>query len=237
MYVMNKPARAIVRVVSNSSARFLDRAEAGHLLAIELSGLKGRNAVVLGIPRGGIIIAQELALRVEADLDIVLSRKLGTPGQSELAMGSLSEDGSVFVNEGVVQMFGVTDSDIEQEKARQMAEIQRRSRLIRHVLPKTPLKDRLVIVTDDGVATGATMQAALWAVRQEKPQRLIAAMPVASEEAIDRLAADADEIICLRQPAYFYAVGQFYIQFTQIEDEEVLRILEAEYTRRISKTN
>jgi putative phosphoribosyl transferase len=213
---MNKPARAKVRVISNSGARFLDRAEAGHLLAIELNGLKGRNGVVLGIPRGGIIVAQELALRIDADLDIVLSRKLGTPGESELAMGSLSEDGSVFLNNDVVRTFGITHYDIEQEKARQMAEIQRRSQLIRSVLPKTHLKDRLVIVTDDGVATGATMQA--------------------SEEAIDRLAADADEIICLRQPAFFYAVGQFYTQFTQVDDQEVLQILEAESSRRKSKT-
>jgi putative phosphoribosyl transferase len=233
---MNKPARAKVRVISNSGARFLDRAEAGHLLAIELNGLKGRNAVVLGIPRGGIIVAQELARRIEADLDIVLSRKLGTPGESELAMGSLSEDGSVFLNNDVVRTFGITNYDIEQEKARQMAEIQRRSRLIRSVLPKTPLKNRLVIVTDDGVATGATMQAALWAVHQEKPQKVIAAFPVASGEAIDRLAADADEIICLRQPAFFYAVGQFYTQFTQVDDQEVLQILEAESSRRKSIT-
>jgi putative phosphoribosyl transferase len=168
---------------------------------------------VLGIPRGGIIVAQELALRIDADLDIVLSRKLGTPGESELAMGSLSEDGSVFLNNDVVRTFGITHYDIEQEKARQMAEIQRRSQLIRSVLPKTHLKDRLVIVTDDGVATGATMQAALWAVHQ-----------------------DADEIICLRQPAFFYAVGQFYTQFTQVDDQEVLQILEAESSRRKSKT-
>ena len=235
--MMNKPARAKVRVISNSSARFLDRAEAGHLLAIELNGLKGRNAVVLGIPRGGIIVAQELARRLEADLDIVLSRKLGTPGQSELAMGSLSEDGSVFLNNDVVRTLGITDYEIEQEKVLQMEEIQRRSRLIRSVLPKTPLKGRLVVVTDDGVATGATMQAALWAVHQEKPQKVIAAFPVASEEAIYRLAADADEIVCLRQPALFYAVGQFYTQFTQVDDREVLQILESESTRRISKTN
>jgi len=134
-------------------------------------------------------------------------------------------------------MFGVTQSDIEREKDHQMAEIQRRSHLIRGILPRTSLKDRLVIVTDDGVATGATMQAALWAVYQEKPRRLTAAIPVASEEAVNKLAADVDEIVCLRQPAFFYAVGQFYSRFTQVEDEEVLKILKAESIRRISKNN
>jgi putative phosphoribosyl transferase len=113
-----------------------------------------------------------------------------------------------------------------------MAEIQRRSQLIRNVLPKTPLKERIVLVTDDGVATGATMQAALWAAHQEGPRRLIVAVPVASAEALDRLSADADEIICLRQPPFFYAVGQFYVQFYQVEDMDVLRILKDEVRRR-----
>jgi putative phosphoribosyl transferase len=235
--MMNQPSKSNVRIISHSGARFFDRVEAGYLLANEFNDLKSRNAVVLGIPRGGIIVAQELAHRLEADLDIVLSRKLGTPGESELAMGSLSEDGSVFLNNEVVRMFGVTQSDIEREKDHQMAEIQRRSHLIRGILPRTSLKDRLVIVTDDGVATGATMQAALWAVYQEKPRRLTAAIPVASEEAVNKLAADVDEIVCLRQPAFFYAVGQFYSRFTQVEDEEVLKILKAESIRRISKNN
>ena len=120
--------------------------------------LKGRRAVVLGIPRGGIIIAQALAREIEGDLDIVLSRKLGTPGQTELAMGALAEDGEVLLNQFVIYELGVPPSLIEQEKERQMAEIKRRTNLIRAVLPRVSLKGRIVIVTDDGVATGATMQ-------------------------------------------------------------------------------
>lgn len=232
MQRINIRPRAKLRIISRSYEPFRDRAQAGYLLAPELGDLRGKRAIVLGIPRGGIIVAKELASIIDVELDIVLSRKLGAPGQPELAMGSLAEDGTVFLNEGVVQLLGVTRQYIEQEKVRQTAEIQRRRQLIRSVLPKTLLKDRIVIVTDDGVATGATMQAALWAVLHENPQKLIAAIPVASEEALERLSTSADEIVCLRQPPYFYAVGQFYIQFYQVQDEEVLQILEDEARRR-----
>jgi putative phosphoribosyl transferase len=223
---------ARVHILSHNNEPFRDREQAGQLLGKELGELKGKNAVVLGIPRGGIVVARELALRIDADMDVVLSRKLGAPGQSELAMGALSENGAIFLNTEVVRELGVADREIEREKALQMAEIQRRSQLIRNVLPKTPLKERIVLVTDDGVATGATMQAALWAARQEGPRRLMVAVPVASAEALDRLSADADEIICLRQPPFFYAVGQFYVQFYQVEDMDVLRILKDEVRRR-----
>jgi putative phosphoribosyl transferase len=221
-----------LRVISHSGEPFRDRSRAGQLLAEQLGDLRGKKAVILGIPRGGIVVAKEIALVLEADLDIVLARKLGTPGEAELAMGSVSEDGKIFLNENVVRSLGITGPEIEEEKARQLQEIQRRSRIIRSALPKTPLVGRIVVVTDDGAATGATMQAALQAVRQEKPQKLIAAIPVASEEALERLSADADEIICLRQPLLFMAVGQFYRQFYQVQDEEVVQMLADEARRR-----
>lgn len=223
---------AKLRIISHSNERFRDRQEAGRLLGIELNNLRGRKAVVLGIPRGGIIVARELAQALDADLDIVLSHKLRTPGYPELAMGAVAEDGKLFLNEGLVQELGIENVRIEQEKARQLVEIARRAELIRRVLPKVPLKERLVIVTDDGVATGATTQAALWAVRQEHPRRLITALPVGSEEAIRRLAEDADETVCLRMPSFFDAVGQFYMRFDQIEDEDVLEILKEEHERK-----
>jgi putative phosphoribosyl transferase len=221
-----------IRVISNSSERFVDRVQAGKLLASEMSSLRDKQTAVLGIPRGGIIVARELAREIGADLDIVLARKLGTPGQNELAMGSVSEDGNVFLNREVVDTLGISERQIEFEKGRQMAEIQRRNRLIRTVLPKTPLQGHTVVLTDDGLATGATMQAALWAVRQEKPAKLIVAVPVASDEALFRLSPDADEVLCLRQPPFFSAVGQFYARFEPIEDEEVLAILGEEARRR-----
>jgi putative phosphoribosyl transferase len=221
-----------VRVISYSGEPFQNRSQAGKLLAEELTYLKDKKAVVLGIPRGGIVVAKYLAREIGADLDIVISRKLGAPNQSELAVGALAESGEVYLNQYVVNELGVSESYIEEEKERQMAEIKRRSQLIRSVLPRMPLKDRVVLITDDGVATGATMQAAVWAIRREKPRKLIVAIPVASEEAVTRLAQDVDELVCLRMPANFMAVGQFYYQFSQVTDEEVLEILKLEQMRR-----
>lgn len=226
---------AKLRIVSHSDEPFRDRQEAGQLLGRELNNLRGQKAVVLGIPRGGIIVARELARALEADLDIVLSHKLRTPGHPELAMGSVAEDGKLFLNEMVIRELSVDRAYIQQEKAQQLMEIARRSKLIRKIQPKVPLEGRLVIVTDDGVATGATTQAALWAVRGENPKKLIAAVPVSSEETIGRLAEDVDEIICLRAPPFFAAVGQFYTQFDPIEDEEVLKILREEPAKKRGK--
>ncbi|MDO8715613.1 MAG: phosphoribosyltransferase family protein [Dehalococcoidales bacterium] len=216
---------AQLRILSRSSAPFTNREEAGKLLGRELSEYRGQNVVVLGIPRGGIVLAREIARALGADIDIVLAHKLGTPGHQELAMGSVSEDGRLFLNQGVVREFDVGESYIQQEKARQIAEIKRRTDLIRRIKPKIPLQGKIVIVTDDGVATGATTQAAFWAVRLEQPKKLIAAMPVGPEDTIRRLAEDVDEMLCLRVPPLFAAVGQFYQQFDPVEDEEVLRIL------------
>jgi putative phosphoribosyl transferase len=230
-------SRANLRVLSYSEQPFRDREQAGHLLAEQLTDLQNKHAVVLGIPRGGIIVARELGRKIDPDLDIVLARKLGTPGQSELAMGSVSENGMVFLNERVINEVGISDREIGLEKARQMDEIQRRRQFIRRVLPKIPLKGRVVIVTDDGAATGATMQAALWAARQEEPQKLIAAIPVASEEALDRFTLAADDVICLRRPSNFFGVGQFYVRFSQVDDQEMLQILAEESAKRKIKSS
>ncbi len=221
-----------IKILSHSREPFQDRSQAGSLLAAELRNLKGKNAVVLGIPRGGIIVAQALARGIDANLDIVLSRKLGTPGHTELAMGALAETGEVILNPEVVKELYISESDLEAEKARQMAEIERRKEIIREVLPKVRLQGRTAVVTDDGLATGATMEAAIWAVRHEDPQQIIAAIPVASEEAVERIADDVDEVLCLRMPSYFMAVGQFYLEFGQTTDEEVLDILRQEQIRK-----
>jgi putative phosphoribosyl transferase len=234
-HLHNRKTRAKVRIVCRSGVPFRNRVEAGLLLVKELLNLKGQNAVVLGVPRGGIVIAEVVARGIDADLDIVLSRKLGAPGQSELAVGALAENGDVFLNERVVDGLSVSDSYIEQEKARQTIEIQRRSRLIRSVLPRVPLQGRIVVVTDDGVATGATLQAAVWAINDENPQKIIAAIPVASAEAVERLAEDVDEIVCLRLPEDFMAVGQFFSEFNQVTDDEVVSILRQEVERKAKK--
>lgn len=224
-----------LRIISFSPELFRDRQEAGRLLASQLQEIKGQKAVVLGIPRGGIVVARELAQALDAELDIVLSRKLRTPGHWELAMGSVAEDGKIFLNETVIQELNISKALIEQERQVQLAEIARRAALIRQVRPKVPLAGRVVVVTDDGVATGATTQAALWTVREEKPLKLIAAMPVGSHDTIVRLSKDVDEMVCLRTPPSFFAVGQFYSNFQQVEDEDVVAILKEATPKKVVK--
>jgi len=214
-----------LRIISYNNEIFEDRREAGRLLAAEFGSYRGQNVVVLGIPRGGMVVADEIAKELNVELDIVISRKLRTPGQEELAMGSVAENGKVFLNENIIRELGIDEASIKREKEVQLVEIARRSAVIRKVKAKADIKNRIAIVTDDGVATGATTQAALWAVRQEKPLKLIAAIPVGAEDTIRRLADEVDEIVCLRAPSFFSAVGQFYRFFGQVDDTEVLQIL------------
>lgn len=217
-----------VRIISYSEEPFSDRITAAKLLAKELGVFSGKDAVVLGIPRGGIVIAREISSALEARLDIVLTHKLGAPGNPELALGAITEDGRIFLNERLAGQLGAEGSYLNQEKERQLSVIKRRVEQYRKVLPKVPLKGNIAIITDDGVATGATMKAALWAARQEHPKMLIAALPVGPQDAIQELSRDADEVLCLRCPSFFGAIGQFYLDFSQVEDEEVLEILKQE---------
>jgi putative phosphoribosyl transferase len=222
---------ANIRIISYSGEPFRDRQEVGQLLAWELRSLPGRNLVVLGIPRGGIVVAREMARTLDAELDIVLAHKLPAPGHPELAMGSVAESGKVFLNEEVVRELGVSQQYIDEEARAQLEEIRRRARLVRRMRQRVPVKGKVAVVTDDGVATGATTQAALWAVRQEKPALLVAAIPVGPEDVVGRLAEAVDEMVCLRTPPFFSAVGQFYLRFEPVDDEDVLRILREEQKR------
>jgi predicted phosphoribosyltransferase len=219
----------ITRIISYSDEPFFDRREAGQLLADELRHLSDKETVVLGIPRGGIVVAAELAEALHADLDIVLSRKLGAPGNPELAIGAVSENGKFLINEEWAFQVGANKAYIEEEKARQWKEITRRREWYRDVRPKIDLKGKVVIVTDDGIATGATMEAALWVARQEGPKSLIGAVPVGAEDSLEKLTRYADELLCMRLPEFFAAVGQFYLNFPQVTDEEVLEILKKNY--------
>lgn len=214
-----------LRVVSYSGEYFESRKEAGRLLADTLKGSRGKDIVVLGIPRGGMVVANEISRALNSELDIVLARKIGAPGNPELAIGSVGEDGKIFLNEDMAFRVGADKTYVEEEKTRQLAEIKDRIQLFRQFKAKVPLKGKIVIVTDDGVATGATMQAALWAIRREKPKKLIAAIPVGAEENVNLLADYADEMVVLRVPWNFGAISQFYAHFGQISDEEVLKIL------------
>jgi predicted phosphoribosyltransferase len=212
--------------------------EAGDLLAHQLENVEIRGSkfqiplVVLGVPRGGVVVAREIAHALQADLDMVLAHKLGAPGNPELAIGAVCEDGKLFLDEEISSYMGVDDDYIKREKSRQLQEIARRVKHYRSVLPKIPLAGRVAIVTDDGVATGATLQAALWAVRQENPKKIVAALPVGPQETLEKLSRDADETICLQAPPFFSAISQFYSYFNQVEDEELLEILQEESKRR-----
>jgi predicted phosphoribosyltransferase len=210
--------------------------EAGGLLASQLKEFE-IPLVVLGIPRGGVVVAREIAHALDGDLDMVLAHKLGAPGNPELAIGAVCEDGRLFLDEEISSYMGVDDGYIKREKSRQMQELARRVNRYRSVLPKIPLSGRIVVVTDDGVATGATMQAALWAVRQEEPEKIVAALPVGPQETLEKLSHAADETICLQAPPFFSAISQFYSYFNQVEDEELLKILQEENKRRSSQQN
>jgi putative phosphoribosyl transferase len=213
-------------IISRSQDPFPDRCGAGEALGRELTRWHGPETVVLGIPRGGVIVAWRVAVALGAELDIMLSRKLGAPGNAELAVGSVAEDGRLFLDRDLAGRLGADDRYVEREKARQMEGIRKRLVLYRARKPKVPLGGRTVIVTDDGLATGATMQAALWSVRQDNPARLILAAPVAPEETLLRLSREADETVCLKVPPFFSAVGQFYRSFEQTTDGEVLAVLD-----------
>jgi len=221
-----------LRIISDSGEPFGDRTQAGDLLAGELEEFKGQKPVVLGVPRGGVIIARQVAERLQGDLDVVLAHKLGAPGNPELAIGAVCENGELFVDERIASYVGADDDYIEQEKNLQLQQIERRVQRYRQVLPRLSLEGRVVIVTDDGVATGATMQAALWAVRRENPATLVAALPVGPQDTMPKLSEHADETVCLRAPPVFSAIGQFYSQFAQVQDDELLKILNQENIRR-----
>jgi len=214
-----------LNIISRSSEPFLNRTQAAELLAQKLEKLTDKNTVILGIPRGGIVIAKNIAKKLSVDFDIVLSRKIGAPFNPEFAIGAVSEDGRVFFNKAVLYDIDIKQDYIKKAAQYELEEIKRRAALYRKVKPKLVLEGKTVIISDDGVATGVTMQATIWAVRQEKPNKVIIALPVGPYDVIVKLANESDEILCLRVPEFFSAVGQFYIDFPQIKDSQVLELL------------
>jgi predicted phosphoribosyltransferase len=180
---------------------------------------------VLGIPGGGVITAEALASELNADFDIILSRKIGAPGQPELAIGAVAEEGGIYLNREILDEVEADENYISEEVERQLGLIETRKNIYRSIMRMKKYESRDVIVVDDGVATGATMEAALWTVRKRNPRNLIAALPVGSRKSLEKLSKSADETICLRVPELFYAVGQFYKDFKQIDQEEIIAIL------------
>lgn len=205
---------------------FQDRADAARQLAAALAGFRSRHPVVLAIPRGAVPMGRIVADALGGALDVVLVRKLGAPGNPELAIGAIDEQGRITLN-ALAGLTGATPGHIEREAAHQRALIQRRRAQYRPGQPPTPLAGRCVIVLDDGLATGATMAAALQAVRRQRPATLVCAVPVASREGLDAIDGLADRVVCLATPAVFPAVGAFYRDFETVEDAQVIEILDA----------
>ena len=205
---------------------FPDRHAAGRELADRLRTYAGRDDVlVLALPRGGVPVASQVAEALGAPLDLFLVRKLGTPGHRELAMGAIASGGVRVLNDDVVEWYGVTPRDIELVAREEQRELERREAEYREGRPTTPLTGRVVILIDDWLATGSTMKAAVQAVKQQGPSRVIVAVPVGARDTCVELDAIADEVVCARMPQPFSAVGQWYIDFDQTTDEEVKALL------------
>ncbi|HMA87957.1 MAG TPA: phosphoribosyltransferase family protein [Burkholderiales bacterium] len=204
--------------------KFADRIDAARQLAAALEQYRGRNPLVLAIPRGAVGMAAFIAEALEGELDVVLVRKLRAPDNPELAVGAVDESGWTYVASHAASV-GADSAHIEREKRTQLETL--RARRARYTPARPPLDPagRIAIVVDDGLATGASMIAALHAVRAKSPQELVCAVPVAAPESLERVRPYADKLVCLAAPAEFYAVGQFYREFPQVEDDEVVRML------------
>jgi putative phosphoribosyl transferase len=206
---------------------FRDRIDAGRRLAEALSEYRGRDAVVLALPRGGVPVAAEVAAALDAPLDLILVRKIGVPTQPELAMGAVVDGATPIVvrNEDVIELTGTTADEFDDAGARELAEIERRRQLYIGERTRAEIAGQVVIVIDDGIATGATTRAALQAIRNRKPKELVLAVPVAPSETIAKLRGEVDALICLETPELFGAIGYFYCDFRQVSDQEVISIL------------
>jgi len=205
---------------------FEDRRDAGRRLAAELEEYRGTNALILALPRGGVVIGFELAAALQLPLEVFISRKIGAPGNPELAIGAVAEIDGLWTDSEAMQLLGVSEEYVEIEAEHQRREIERRIQLYRQGRPLPPMEGRAVIVADDGIATGYTMLAALRGIRLANPAQLVVAVPVAPLETLSKVSREADRVVCLATPEPFYAVGFHYVNFAQVSDEEVVELLQ-----------
>lgn len=205
---------------------FENRVEAGRILGAQIRGFKGlKSFLVLAIPRGGVVVGRELATSLNCPIDIIVTKKIGAPGNPELAIGAIGPGGKEVIDEKLAKRVGADEEYIRNQIAIIKNEIVKREKRFRVGKPPLDLKNKTVIVTDDGVATGATMMAAIDLVRQHNPQKIVVAVPVIARDTLRKIERLADEVIYLDAPELFFAVGQFYKEFPQISDEEVIQIL------------
>ena len=211
--------------------RFRNRSDAGRRLASRLEDLRGKDAVILGLPRGGVPVAAEVARALAAPLDIILVRKLGVPAQPELGMGAIGESDARIINPDVVRYAQVSEAQIAEVERRERAELERRALRFRRGAPHEPLAGRIAVIVDDGIATGSTARAACQVARALGAARVLLAVPVAPPGADVAMRGDADEVICLEMPGRFLAIGEWYEDFAQTSDEEVVALLRAARAR------
>lgn len=204
---------------------FSDRVDAGKRLGSALNDVISRDAIVLAIPRGGVVVGYEIAHMLGLQLDVIIPRKLGAPDNPELAIGAVTEDGTAILDENLITYMSVTQDYIRHESEQQRKEISRRLQLYRQNTPPPNLKQRNVVVVDDGIATGSTMKAALASLKKQGAATTTVAVPVGPPTTIRELRNQADNVVCLYMPEYFQAIGQFYTDFNQTSDEEVIELL------------
>ncbi|MGA2681982.1 MAG: phosphoribosyltransferase [Candidatus Bathyarchaeia archaeon] len=206
-------------------AYFSDRVDAGKHLASALADFAGKNAIVLSIPRGGVVVGYEISKALDLPLDVIIPRKIGAPDNPELAIGAMTEDGTIILDKRLVAYLGVPAAYVKEESERQKKEIERRLKMYRQNEPYPELKGKDVIIVDDGIATGSTMKAALASVKNRGAKTVTVVVPVGPPSTIQELEKQADRVVCLYTPEYFGAIGQFYRDFNQTSDEEVIELL------------
>ncbi|MGM0651162.1 MAG: phosphoribosyltransferase [Bacillota bacterium] len=204
---------------------FKDRGQAGEKLATLLEQYKGQQPLILAVPRGGVAVAKPVWEALGGELDLIITRKLGAPGQPELAIGAVSGDGFVMLNKDLTSQLNVTEDYIQEVAEQEKQEINRRLKLYRGSRPQPKINNRLVILIDDGIATGYTILAALRSLREKSPSRLVLAVPVGPPETFGKLEKEVDDLVYIKAPENFAAVGQFYRKFNQISDREVAEIM------------
>ncbi|KKM11662.1 hypothetical protein SY88_07730 [Clostridiales bacterium PH28_bin88] len=204
---------------------FENRIHAGEKLGEQLSEYRGDEVLILAIPRGGVVVGAQVAHALRAPMDVIIPKKIGSPIDPELAIGAVTPDGYVLWNLPFMQRLGISEEDMRSQVERTMGEITRRLRYYRGDVPPSTLRDRVVMLVDDGIATGFTVKAALRSITRQSPCRTVLAVPVAPRETVTDLAGEVDIVVCLATPEPFYGVGQFYREFEQTSDEEVKRLL------------
>lgn len=211
---------------------FRNREEAGKRLADALMKFKGRDVVVLGIPRGGVVVASEVAKALGAPLDVVVTRKIEAPGEPEYALGAVTQEGDVIMDRQAAESLGASPAYLDDQVRKKKEEVKERMRRLRGDEPYPQLEGKVVVIVDDGIATGSSVGAAVISVKRRKPKEIVVAVPVAPADAVQMLSEDGTKVVCLETPGPFFAIGEFYGDFDQVEDMEVKRILDENSAQR-----